>query len=580
MRVVKILFIGHLAALAFGLGGLLIALPHPELWSGSPLGQRVFQFGITYAGSLHILFGAATMLLFGLLFVGPKKTLIFFAASTLISLSMELLGTSTGFPFGAYSYTTFLGFKVAGLVPYSIPLSWFYMGFTSYILASAITSRLKGRQHTLWSLLLGAYFLTAWDLALDPAMASEHLPIHFWIWHDVGPYYGMPIRNLVGWTVNGLIYMAVSRLFWRADLDTRRLAIWIPFGVYAANIAFAIGLNLNVGLWVPSLMAVIFGLLPASLALVAGRRNGGEPGADERDAGMQSAGERRPYTKGNASISRAMSLLTIRTGGRMIVKREMDLAVEGLEHIPQSGPVLIAAHHVHHLYDGCVLQEAVPRRVHILVALDWVKQRPLRFLMEWACRMVDWPVLLRAERLHEQSGTTSSAYAPQEVGRYLRSAIKDAVRLLRAEEALVVFPEGYPNIDPTYTPKSDAMPFLPFRPGFARLVQMAERGGQVEVAVVPAGLSYTPGKRWRVALRFGPALYRLTFATAEQFIDAIEQQVRTLSQDIPGSVSREDMVPVSRDGITPAREDMVPVSRNGHYTVTAASRTTQEDLSI
>ncbi|MDQ2715618.1 MAG: carotenoid biosynthesis protein [Chloroflexota bacterium] len=571
MRVVKILFIGHLAALAFGLGGLLIALPHPELWSGSPYGQRIFQFGITYAGSLHILFGAATMLLFGLLFVGPKKTLIFFAASTLISLGMELLGTSTGFPFGAYSYTTFLGFKVAGLVPYSIPLSWFYMGFTSYILASAITSRLKGRQHMLWSLMLGAYFLTAWDLALDPAMASEHLPIHFWIWHDVGPYFGMPIRNLVGWTVNGLIYMTVSRLFWRADLDTRRLAIWIPFGVYAANIVFAIGLNLNVGLWVPSLMAVIFGLLPASLALVAGRRS----------ASLPDAGERRPYTKGGGSISRAMSLLTIRTGGRMIVKREMNLAVEGLEHIPPYGPVLIAARHVHHLYDGCVLQQAVPRRVHILVALDWVKQRPLRFLMEWACRMVDWPVLLRAERLHEQGGTTISAYAPQEAGRYLRSAIKDAVRLLRDEEVLIVFPEGYPNIDPTYTPKSDDTPFLPFRPGFVRLVQMAERGGQVEVAVVPAGLSYTPGKRWQVALCFGPALYRLTFATAEQFTDAIEQQVRTLSQNIPVSLSREELVP-TKDDMAPApgsKDDMAP-ARNGHYTVTAASRTTQEDLSL
>ncbi|MBA2285884.1 MAG: 1-acyl-sn-glycerol-3-phosphate acyltransferase, partial [Ktedonobacteraceae bacterium] len=179
-------------------------------------------------------------------------------------------------------------------------------------------------------------------------------------------------------------------------------------------------------------------------------------------------------------------------------------------------------------------------------------------------------------------GTMVSAYAPQEAGRYLRSAIKDAVRLLRAEEVLVVFPEGYPNIDPTYTPKSAEMPFLPFRPGFARLVQMAERGGQAEVAVVPAGLSYIPGKRWHVALRFGPAIYRLTYATAEQFIEAIEQQVRTLSQDIPASISRtgSDMVPVSRDDMTPAREDMVPVSGKGHYTVTAARHTTQEDLSI
>ena len=107
MRVVKSLFFCHLAALVFGLAGLLVMLPHPELWSWNPYLVATFDFGIRYAGSLHIIFGTATMVLFGLLFVGPRKTLIFFFASTVISLSMELLGTSTGFPFGPYSYTSF-----------------------------------------------------------------------------------------------------------------------------------------------------------------------------------------------------------------------------------------------------------------------------------------------------------------------------------------------------------------------------------------------------------------------------------------------------------------------------------------
>ncbi len=91
MRTVKIFFLCHLAALVFGLGGLLVALPHPELWDTNPYAAQVFSFGISYAGSLHILFGAATTLLFGLLFVGPRKTFAFFAAATVISLSMELL---------------------------------------------------------------------------------------------------------------------------------------------------------------------------------------------------------------------------------------------------------------------------------------------------------------------------------------------------------------------------------------------------------------------------------------------------------------------------------------------------------
>ena len=65
MRVVKILFLCHLAALLFGGAGLLVILPRPELWSWNPYLIEVFNFGISYAGSLHIIFGAATMLLFG-----------------------------------------------------------------------------------------------------------------------------------------------------------------------------------------------------------------------------------------------------------------------------------------------------------------------------------------------------------------------------------------------------------------------------------------------------------------------------------------------------------------------------------
>ena len=134
MKAVHFTLFLHLLALMTGLAGLLIFYPHPELWNGDPTGREVYNFGMLYAGSLHMVFGALTMLFFGLFYVGRRKTLSFFVASCLISLSMELLGTGTGFPFGAYSYTGFLGYKIAGHVPYSIPLSWFYMGFSSFLL--------------------------------------------------------------------------------------------------------------------------------------------------------------------------------------------------------------------------------------------------------------------------------------------------------------------------------------------------------------------------------------------------------------------------------------------------------------
>lgn len=528
MRTVKILFFCHLAALLFGLGGLLIALPHPELWRNNPFAVEVFNFGIAYAGPLHILFGAAAVLLFGLLAIGTRKTLIFFALATMIPLSMELLGTSTGFPFGPYSYTSFLGFKVAGLVPYSIPLSWFYMGFTSFLLANAIVAGSRLSQRTGWSLALGVYFLTVWDLSLDPAMASQRLPIHFWIWHQAGPYFGMPISNLVGWSLTGLVYMGLSRLLWRANLDARSIAVWFPFGVYAANTVFAIALNRSAGLWIPVLMAVVLGLMPASLALLL---------KPDREV-QQSAAINEP----RASIARRLSLRTVYAGSRLLTRRKVQVMVEGLEYVPRSGPVLIVARHFHHLYDGCVLLGAVPRRLHILVALDWIQRRWLRRLLEWGCAMVDWPAMLRIERLGEAEDridripmACSSAYARGEFGHYLRRAVADSVRLLRNGEVLVVFPEAYPNIDPAPTPKKEKDAFLPFRPGFARLVEMAERDGRTQVVIVPAGFTYVQQEQWYITLRFGPALFRDDYPDSTHLVQATEQRVHDLSDHILGS---------------------------------------------
>lgn len=267
MRLPVILLAAHIAALLFGVAGLLIALPNPQWWSGDPLAMRAFEFGMNYGGAAHILFGAAAVFALAWRVIGPRKTLIFFVVSTLLSLGSELLGTSTGYPFGNYAYTDFLGYKILGHVPYTIPLSWFYLGLTAYLIGWVIVNVLGWERRTLWSLVLGVWFLTAWDLVLDPAMAAPSLAVKFWEWHVDGPYFGMPLQNLVGWSVTGLAYMALSRALWRSDAPviTDRSVVTFLFVVYAANLGFAMALSAGAGLWQPIVVAVIIGLLPALL---------------------------------------------------------------------------------------------------------------------------------------------------------------------------------------------------------------------------------------------------------------------------------------------------------------------------
>ncbi len=290
MNLARALLIGHLVALVFGLAGILIALPNPQLWANDPMARSVFDFGMTYGGATHIVFGAAAMFVFGWLVLGFGRTAIFFVASCALSLGSELIGTGTGWPFGNYEYTSFLGYKVLDRVPFTIPLSWFYVGLACYLLGDLIAARAGGRR-ALWALLLGVWLLTAWDLVLDPAMADPGLRVQFWTWHETGPYFGMPVQNFVGWSLTGLLYMGLSRLLWRGDPDIARTApvAWFPFVVYVANVIFAMALSLSAGLWIPVVLVAVVGILPACLALVPGRRR---PAAVAGDGSWRTAPSR------------------------------------------------------------------------------------------------------------------------------------------------------------------------------------------------------------------------------------------------------------------------------------------------
>lgn len=259
MTLARILLVSHAAALLFGLGGMLIAVPHPELWSSSDAGRQVFAFGMQYAGSAHMVLGAAAMFAFSVAALGRRRTLIFFGLACGLSLSAELIGTGTGYPFGNYEYTTGLGYKVLGRVPFSIPLSWFYMGLASFMLGSVLA-----RRHPIWSVVCGAYLLTAWDLVLDPAMAHPGLALNFWIWHQSGPYFGMPVQNFAGWTATGALFMGLSRWLWRSEPPVISPAF--PLTVYLLNLAFAIVLSAAGDVWVPIGLAVGATVLVAALA--------------------------------------------------------------------------------------------------------------------------------------------------------------------------------------------------------------------------------------------------------------------------------------------------------------------------
>jgi len=256
----------HVAALGLGLFGILFAIPHAGVWS-DPNGVAFFAWALPRGGSIGMVTGAVAMLFWGGIAIGWRRTLLFAGIALVVSASAELTGTKTGWPFGGYEYLTLLGWKIAGRVPYGVPLSWFYMGFAAFVLAAAIVpARAQGRG---WlAVLLGAWLLMAWDLVLDPSMVA--LPqIKFWEWHEHGPYFGMPLRNLAGWYGTGVAFIGLSFLAWRNEPDWREVDLTFPFALYAINIGWSMILAFSAGLWQPAVAAIVLSLAPAALALRA-----------------------------------------------------------------------------------------------------------------------------------------------------------------------------------------------------------------------------------------------------------------------------------------------------------------------
>lgn len=198
--------------------------------------------------------------------------------------------------------------------------------------------------------------------------------------------------------------------------------------------------------------------------------------------------------------------------------------IEGLEHVPAAGPVLLVSRHVHHLLDGAVLIRYLRRNVHIVVGLDWAANPRERRWMERLCRWAAWPIVLRP-----QSMAASGAYSVDEVARYLRSGLRDAAALLRDGHVVAVFPEGYPLIEPERAPSAmraqDDGGVLPFAAGFRNIVRLAERNGARDVAIVPVGFAYAREElKWRIRARFGAPM------AADASVESAERAVRELSR--------------------------------------------------
>jgi uncharacterized membrane protein len=248
MWIVAWLFLAVQAAIVIAsLLGYGIFTARPDLLAQVDPQAQFFVWAFHGFAVGNMLFGGLAVVAHAL-WTDRSKALWALLVIYLVSLASELMGTTYGLPFGAYSYTSLLGIKWFARVPLVIPLSWFTMSWACWVIA-------RQRAGGAGAVLLSTALLVAWDLLLDPAMSKV---TSYWVWSEPGNYYDMPWMNLVGWGVTGLVLFIILNKMVPNPQGTVRFALW----VYVINFSLPLGFCILNRYW----LAAVAGPLSIALA--------------------------------------------------------------------------------------------------------------------------------------------------------------------------------------------------------------------------------------------------------------------------------------------------------------------------
>ena len=275
-RAVSPLLWAHVLLIVFSTAALVtfLADPSPAMreWLAREPNATAYRLGWTYSGPTYVVLGFLAALAHAIWRLGGRRVVAMFAVASAVALASELLGTSTGYPFGGYSYTPLLGYRILGLVPFPIPISWTFILYCSLAMCGRLLpARDDGRTRLVWAVAGGA-ILTAWDVAMDPAMVrTAH-----WIWHEPGQFYGMPWTNWIGWLATGtVIAWLMLRFVPPSEFAARVAPTRFPLVLYAINGLMPIAICFRHGLVWAGVFGTLAMALPVALALLAGARGRG-----------------------------------------------------------------------------------------------------------------------------------------------------------------------------------------------------------------------------------------------------------------------------------------------------------------
>lgn len=205
--------------------------------------------------SALLLFGIAVMRLPLLVGVAPlvgRRAGALILTAALFAYGIEIVGITTGWPYGEFTYGVALGPMISG-VPIALPLLYLPLVLNAYLLVlllagSAVSQRVVRLPATLVVVL-------AVDAVLDPGAVA----LGFWSYADGGVYYGVPLSNYAGWVLSGAVTVTLLDLaFERIALRERLASCEFLLDDLVSFVVLWGAINLVYGNWLAVVVAGAF----------------------------------------------------------------------------------------------------------------------------------------------------------------------------------------------------------------------------------------------------------------------------------------------------------------------------------
>ncbi|WP_436923468.1 bisanhydrobacterioruberin hydratase [Halosimplex amylolyticum] len=130
-----------------------------------------------------------------------RKGTVALVALAAYAYGIELVGVTTGWPYGAFEYGVALGPMLGG-VPLALPVFFFPLVLNSYLLCLLLLGDLARSPWVRLPVVVAT--VVAVDLVLDPGAVA----LGFWTYDGGGAFYDVPWSNYRGWVLSATVAVA------------------------------------------------------------------------------------------------------------------------------------------------------------------------------------------------------------------------------------------------------------------------------------------------------------------------------------------------------------------------------------